>query len=52
MVETTGHVVHLKQPFNATRIHASGIHFRVQQLQVKFLFEYNFYKPKKFEVIV
>lgn len=34
MVETSGTVVHLKQPFNATRINASGIHSRVQQLQV------------------
>ncbi|XP_017773846.1 PREDICTED: tyrosine-protein phosphatase corkscrew isoform X2 [Nicrophorus vespilloides] len=33
MVETTGTVVHLKQPFNATRINASGIHNRVKQLQ-------------------
>lgn len=34
MVETTGTVVHLKQPFNATRINASGIQNRVKQLQV------------------
>lgn len=34
MVETSGTVVHLKQPFNATRINASGIHQRVKQLQV------------------
>lgn len=34
MVETSGTVVHLKQPFNATRISASGIHSRVKQLQV------------------
>lgn len=34
MVEVSGTVVHLKQPFNATRINASGIHSRVQQLQV------------------
>ncbi|KAJ8976207.1 hypothetical protein NQ317_008088 [Molorchus minor] len=33
MVETSGTVVHLKQPFNATRINASGIHQRVKQLQ-------------------
>ncbi|XP_019757669.2 tyrosine-protein phosphatase corkscrew-like isoform X1 [Dendroctonus ponderosae] len=33
MVETSGTVVHLKQPFNATRINASGIHSRVKQLQ-------------------
>ncbi|CAH1981080.1 unnamed protein product [Acanthoscelides obtectus] len=33
MVETSGTVVHLKQPFNATRISASGIHNRVKQLQ-------------------
>ncbi|XP_060516581.1 tyrosine-protein phosphatase corkscrew isoform X2 [Cylas formicarius] len=33
MVETSGTVVHLKQPFNATRIAASGIHSRVKQLQ-------------------
>lgn len=34
MVETSGTVVHLKQPFNATRINAVGIDFRVKQLQV------------------
>lgn len=34
MVETTGTVVHLKQPYNATRIHASGIESRVKELQV------------------
>ena len=34
MVETSGTVVHLKQPFNATRINAFGIDFRVKQLQV------------------
>lgn len=34
MVETSGTVVHLKQPFNATRINALGVHSRVQQLQV------------------
>ncbi|XP_046397358.1 tyrosine-protein phosphatase non-receptor type 11-like isoform X2 [Ischnura elegans] len=33
MVETSGTVVHLKQPFNATRINASGIHSRVKELQ-------------------
>lgn len=33
MVETTGTVVHLKQPYNATRIHASGIESRVRELQ-------------------
>ncbi|XP_022903553.1 tyrosine-protein phosphatase non-receptor type 11-like isoform X3 [Onthophagus taurus] len=33
MVETSGTVVHLKQPFNATRINATGIHSRVKQLQ-------------------
>ncbi|XP_049821913.1 tyrosine-protein phosphatase corkscrew isoform X2 [Aethina tumida] len=33
MVETSGTVVHLKQPFNATRINASGIDYRVTQLQ-------------------
>lgn len=33
MVETSGTVVHLKQPFNATRINVSGIHSRVKQLQ-------------------
>ena len=33
MVETTGTVVHLKQPFNATKINASGIVLRVQELQ-------------------
>lgn len=32
MVETTGTVVHLKQPFNATRINASTIQSRVQEL--------------------
>ncbi|KAF4533060.1 hypothetical protein B566_EDAN002623 [Ephemera danica] len=33
MVETSGIVVHLKQPFNATRINASGIDGRVKELQ-------------------
>ncbi|KAK6622142.1 protein tyrosine phosphatase, non-receptor type 11 [Polyplax serrata] len=33
MVETSGTVVHLKQPFNATRINASGIDTRVKELQ-------------------
>ncbi|XP_065219883.1 tyrosine-protein phosphatase corkscrew-like isoform X2 [Planococcus citri] len=33
MVETSGTVVHLKQPFHATRINAFGIDFRVKQLQ-------------------
>lgn len=33
MVETSGTVVHLKQPFNATRINASGIDVRVKELQ-------------------
>lgn len=33
MVETTGTVVHLKQPFNTTRINASGIESRVRELQ-------------------
>ncbi|XP_070562066.1 tyrosine-protein phosphatase non-receptor type 11-like [Ptychodera flava] len=32
MVETSGAVVHLKQPFNATRISASGIDTRVKEL--------------------
>lgn len=32
MVETSGSVVHLRQPFNATRINASGIETRVRQL--------------------
>lgn len=32
MVETCGTVVHLKQPFNATRITAKGINDRVEQL--------------------
>ncbi|KAL5013867.1 hypothetical protein ScPMuIL_008137 [Solemya velum] len=32
MVETSGTVVYLKQPFNATRITASGIDSRVKQL--------------------
>ncbi|XP_072175059.1 tyrosine-protein phosphatase non-receptor type 11-like [Diadema setosum] len=33
MVETTGYVVHLKVPFNATRISASGIRNRVEVLE-------------------
>ncbi|XP_013383779.1 tyrosine-protein phosphatase non-receptor type 11 [Lingula anatina] len=33
MVETSGTVVHLKNPFNATRINASGIENRVKVLQ-------------------
>ncbi|XP_035779595.1 tyrosine-protein phosphatase non-receptor type 11-like isoform X2 [Anopheles albimanus] len=33
MVETCGTVVHLRQPFNATRITAAGINDRVEQLQ-------------------
>ncbi len=33
MVETSGTVVHLRQPFNATKINASGIVLRVQELQ-------------------
>lgn len=33
MVETCGTVVHLRQPFNATRITAAGINARVEQLQ-------------------
>ncbi|KAK7868473.1 hypothetical protein R5R35_011217 [Gryllus longicercus] len=33
MVETSGTVVHLKQPFNATRINASVINSRVRELQ-------------------
>ncbi|XP_055550476.1 tyrosine-protein phosphatase corkscrew isoform X3 [Wyeomyia smithii] len=33
MVETCGTVVHLRQPFNATRITAAGIDTRVEQLQ-------------------
>ncbi|EZA61645.1 tyrosine-protein phosphatase corkscrew isoform X2 [Ooceraea biroi] len=33
MVETSGSVVRLRQPFNATRINASGIESRVRQLQ-------------------
>ncbi|XP_018314702.1 tyrosine-protein phosphatase corkscrew isoform X2 [Mycetomoellerius zeteki] len=32
MVETSGSVVHLRQPFNATRINASSIESRVRQL--------------------
>lgn len=32
MVETCGTVVHLRQPFNATRITAGGINIRVEQL--------------------
>lgn len=38
MVETSGTVVHLKQPFNATRINAIGIDSRVKELQVSFSF--------------
>lgn len=38
MVETSGTVVHLKQPFNATRINASGIDSRVKELQVLYYF--------------
>ncbi|XP_063234398.1 tyrosine-protein phosphatase non-receptor type 11-like isoform X7 [Bacillus rossius redtenbacheri] len=37
MVETSGTVVHLKQPFNATRINASGIDSRVKELQLRVL---------------
>ena len=33
MVETSGTVIHFKQPFNATRISASGINTRVKELQ-------------------
>lgn len=33
MVEICGTVVHLRQPFNATRITAAGIDARVEQLQ-------------------
>lgn len=33
MVEMCGTVVHLRQPFNATRITAAGINARVEQLQ-------------------
>ncbi|XP_044758001.1 tyrosine-protein phosphatase non-receptor type 11-like [Coccinella septempunctata] len=33
MVETSGLVVHLKHPFNATKINASGICSRVKELQ-------------------
>ena len=33
MVETTGSVVNLKQPFNATRIKASNIDARVTELK-------------------
>lgn len=33
MVESSGMVVHLKQPFNATRITASQIETRVKELQ-------------------
>lgn len=33
MVETCGSVVHLKHPFNATRITANGIETRIDQLQ-------------------
>jgi tyrosine-protein phosphatase non-receptor type 11 len=35
MVETCGTVVHLRQPFNATRITAAGIDQRVTQLQAE-----------------
>lgn len=37
MVETSGTVVHLRQPFNATRINASGIDSRVKELQVSIM---------------
>jgi tyrosine-protein phosphatase non-receptor type 11 len=33
MVDTTGKIVHVKQPLNATRIPASGIEVRVKELQ-------------------
>lgn len=33
MVETSGTVVHLRQPFNATKINAIGIDSRVKELQ-------------------
>ena len=33
MVDTTGTIVHLKQPLNATKIPASGIEVRVKELQ-------------------
>jgi tyrosine-protein phosphatase non-receptor type 11 len=33
MVDTTGTIVHLKQPLNATRIPASGIEIRVKELK-------------------
>ncbi|XP_021957927.1 tyrosine-protein phosphatase corkscrew isoform X2 [Folsomia candida] len=33
MVDTTGTIVHLKQPLNATRIPASGIEVRVKELK-------------------
>lgn len=36
MVETTGNVIHLKQPFNNTRINASDIGRRVQELQKEY----------------
>eukprot|EP00053_Salpingoeca_punica_P007464 m.68116 g.68116 ORF g.68116 m.68116 type:complete len:529 (+) comp14162_c1_seq1:62-1648(+) len=35
MVETSGNVVHLKQPFNATRVNISSIAARVQELSKK-----------------
>lgn len=48
MVETSGTVVHLRQPFNATRINASGIDSRVKELQVNFLFHLN--KKELFQI--
>lgn len=38
MVETSGTVVNLKQPFNATRINAAAIDTRVRELLVSFFF--------------
>jgi hypothetical protein len=43
MVETTGTVVHLKQPFNGTKITAMGISNRVQELSKTVLVGFHFY---------
>ena len=42
MVETTGTVVHLKQPFNGTKITAMGISNRVQELSKTVLVRFRF----------
>ena len=43
MVETTGTVVHLKQPFNGTKITAMGISNRVQELSKTVLVRFHFH---------